>query len=205
MLVDKNNLPILTQRSEEGFIDALFRVDALTSDNDHYYFSLLASHEGRRVGCGVKLLKRVRPAIDRDMNLIRDHVYREGVSFLSLGAISDRFVSSLAALYGLQRAPLRMTAQESFTAMALQQENTDLERDTVKFKLFGRDHEAGSPEDYYESFFTVSLRIGLASWSEKDPGYREPLIRAMTAADGGTSPSRLSAMLGRLRGAFRPR
>ncbi len=182
MLADENGLPILNQYSEEGFIDCIFKVDGLTSDQAHYYFNLFASHDGERVGLAVKMVKSVGPGFDDDMNLIQDHVYHCGVSFRSLGEISDRLIGVLANLYGLDHGALRMTAEESFTAIALQQSDTNLELHGVKFKLFGKDREEFSQDDYYESFFNVDFPNMLVSWNEKDPDYRTPLVRALSAA-----------------------
>jgi hypothetical protein len=179
MLVDENDLPILTQHSEEGFVDCIFKVDGLKSDESHYYFNLMGSHEGQQVGFAVKLVKHVGPGFDGDMNLIREHVYRHGVSFRSLGEVSDRLINVLADLYGLGLKELRMVPEETFTAIALQQDDTDLLHG-VKFKLFGRDQEEFDEDAYYESFFNVDLSAGLVSWNEKDPDYRVPLIRAMS-------------------------
>jgi hypothetical protein len=182
VLFDTNDLPILTQYSEDGFVDCVFKIDGLKSDDDHYYFNLLASHEGERVGMAVKLVKYVAPGFDQEMNLIKEHVYHRGVSFRSLGSISDRLLNALARLYGVQELELKMTAEEAFTAIALQQRDTNLEQHAVKLKLFGRDQEPFNEDDYYESFFNVDLTNEFASWNEKDPDYRTALIRGLRAA-----------------------
>lgn len=181
MLVDQNNLPVLTQNSEEGFVDCIFIIDGLKSDSDHYYFNLLASHEGERVGMAVKLIRYVGPGFDKEMKLVKEHVYRHGVCFRSLGSISDRLINVLAHLYGFQGPLLKMTAEETFTAIALHQQDTNLEQHGVKFKLFGRDQEPFNKDCYYESFFNVDLANGFVSWNEKDPDYRTPLIRGLSA------------------------
>jgi hypothetical protein len=181
VLFGMDKLPVLTQHSEEGFVDCIFKVDGLKSDSDHYYFNLLASHDEECVGLAVKLLKHVGPGFDADMNLIRDHVYRPGVSFRSLGAISDRLISVLARLYGQNQVDLRMAPEETFTAIALQQADTDFEVHGVKLKLFGRDQGEFDAAKYYESFFNVDFPNGYVSWNEKDPDYRIPLIKGMSA------------------------
>lgn len=180
VLFGTDDLPILTQNSEEGFVDCIFRVDRLKSDNDYYYFNLLASHDEERVGFAVKLVKHVGPGFDENMDLIHDHVYRPGVSFRSLGAISDRLVNVLAQLYGLNQAGLRMAPEETFTAIALQQTDTDLETCGVKFKLFGKDQGEFDQDRYYESFFNVDFPGGFVSWNEKDPDYRVTLIKGIS-------------------------
>ena len=181
MLFDKDGLPILTQNSEEGFVDCIFKVSGLKSDNDHYYFNLLASHDEEPVGLAVKLLKSVGPGFDADMNLIQDHIYGPGVIFRSLGAISDRLVSALARLYGQDHAELRMVQEEAFTVLALQQAETDFQVHGVKLKLFGKDQGEFDGTKYYESFFNVDFPDGYASWNEKDPSYRVQLINGICA------------------------
>ncbi len=182
MLVSHDGLPILDQFSDEGFVDCIFQVEGLKSDADFYYFNLLASHEDERVGFAVKLVKSIGPGFDADMNLIRDHVYREGVSFRSLGEISDALIVKLAALYGIPAPGLRMVAEETFTAIALQQSDTELDKNSVRLKLFGRDGEPFEEDDYYESFFQIDLPNGLVSWNEKDSDYRVPLLNALSSA-----------------------
>ena len=182
MLFGRDNLPVLTQYSEEGFVDCIFKVDDLRSDGDHYYFNLLASHSGERVGLAVKLLRHMAPGFDAEMNLVRDHVYRAGVCFKSVGEISDRLVSAMAQLYGLSQGEMRMGSEETFTAIALHQADTDFEIHGVKLKLFGRDQGEFDEAAYYESFFNVDFANGYVSWNEKDPDYRAQLIRGMSAA-----------------------
>lgn len=179
MLTDAQGLPILDQFSEEGFVDCIFKVVNLKSDRDFYYFNLLASHEERTLGFAVKLVKEVGPGFDEDMNLIKAHVYKPGVSFRSLGSVSDDLMTTLARLYEIGDQPLRMISEETFTAIALQQQDTDLANCGVKFKLFGRDGEPFDEDAYYESFFNVDFPAGYVSWNEKDPDYRQALIRAL--------------------------
>jgi hypothetical protein len=181
MFFDDQGLPLLDQFSEEGFVDCVFKVSELTYDENFYYFNLLASYKGKKVGLAVKLVKDVAPGFDADMSLIRDHVYHHGVSFRSLGHVSDDLITALNELYGLHVAPLRMAPEETFTMIVLQQQNTDLKLHEVRMKLFGRDSEPFMEDDYYESFFNVDLPHGFVAWNEKDPDYRAPLIRALNA------------------------
>ena len=182
MILDRSGLPILDQFSEEGFVDCIFKISGLKRDEGFYYFDLFASYKGKKVGFAVKLMNSVGPGFDADMNIISNHVYRPGVSFRSLGAVSDDLITALGELYGESSGSLKMVPEESFTLIALQQSNTELDRHGVKMKLFGRDHEPFSEEDYYESFFNVDIGGGFVSWNEKDPDYRAPLLRALGAA-----------------------
>jgi len=180
MILDSQGLPILDQHSEDGFVDCVFKIHGLKQDASFHYFNILASHNGRKVGLAVKLLSEVGPCFDADMNLIRKNVYRAGVSFRSLGQVSDDLITALGDLYELGIGALRMVPEETFTMIALQSGETDLATDAVRMKLFGRDAETFDEDDYYESFFHVDLQRGVASWSEKDPDYRVALVRGLS-------------------------
>jgi hypothetical protein len=182
MILDDDNLPILDQFSEEGFVDCIFKLSDSTSDENFYYFNLFASHKGKKVGFAVRLVKNVGPGFDGDMNLIKDHVYHRGVIFQSLGQVSDDLITALAELYGQDTGGLRMVQEESFTLIALHNESTDLQLQEVRMKLFGRDSEPFVEDEYYESFFNVDLPNGFVSWNEKDADYRIPLIKALSTA-----------------------
>jgi hypothetical protein len=74
---------------------------------------------------------------------------------------------------------LSFAKSESFTAIALHQGDIDLEREGVRIKIFGRDSDPDLEWNYFESFFNVDLPNGLVFWNEKDPDYREPLLKAL--------------------------
>lgn len=174
-------LPELTEANEDGFVDCTFKVEDLRSDAEHYYFRMSARHQGEIVGLDARLLKRIGPGFDAEMNLLQEHVYGEGLVLSSIGAATDRLIGALARLYAIEPFDRAAAARESYTLIALQQEDTDLEIHAVRAKIFGRDQdEAALDEDYYESFFHIDLRNGYVQWNEKDADYREPLLRAWT-------------------------
>jgi len=181
MILDDQGLPMLNQFSEEGFVDCIFSIRDLKSDKNFHYFNLLAAYKGKTVGLAVNLVREIGPGLDSDMNLIPEHVYRQGVTFRSLGQASDDLITALGELYGQKGKPLRMVQEETFTMIALHKENTDLERHDVHMKIFGRDSESFGEDDYYESFFNVDLPNGFASWNEKDREYRAPLMKALAS------------------------
>lgn len=178
--VGKNNYPVLDQLSEEGFVDFTFQIVDLVEDADHYRFHLAASFDDEVVGFGVELKKEIRSGFDSDMNLIKEHVYHHGVSFFSAGEQSSRLVRVIAMLYGAEPGNRNMVEKESFTAIALHQGEIDLASEPVKIKIFGRDSEPFDEDAYYESFFNVNLANRLVFWNEKDPDYREPLLKGLS-------------------------
>jgi hypothetical protein len=128
---------------------------------------------------GVVIVKNIQGGFDSEMNLKKANVYRRGVVFYRTGPESDRLITALATLYGKEKRVRRMTAEETFTAIALHQGALLMEREPVKIKIFGRDGEPFNQDAYYESFFNLDLKNRLVFWNEKDQEYREPLIRAL--------------------------
>lgn len=129
----------------------------------------------------VVLVKGIQGGFNAKMGLVKKHVYRSGVRFLRSGIESDRLMAAIGELYNSRRSPKRMVSEETFTAIALHQGRLEMKRDPVKLKIFGKDGEPFDEDAYYESFFNVDLPNGFVFWNEKDPEYRKPLLRALTA------------------------
>ena len=176
---DPSGNPILEQFSEDGFVDCVFKISDLVEEDEFFSFHLAASSEGTPLGIKVKVRKDIKAGLDAETNLIKDHVYREGVVFIRSGEESDRLIARLASLYGLPSAEIEMIPSETFTAIALHQGEIDLRTQPVKIKIFGSDQEPIDEEMYYESFFNIDLANGFVYWNEKDQDYRKPLIRSL--------------------------
>ncbi len=101
----------------------------------------------------VAIRKDIKTGFDTKMNLVKNHVYHEGVTFIRSGTESDRLIVRIASLYGLPRPGTKMISKETFTAIALHQGEIHLRAEPVKIKLFGRDAEPFDEDAYYESFF----------------------------------------------------
>jgi hypothetical protein len=181
LLTDDDGNPLLTQGSEEGFVDCLFRITELTSTPTHHTFRMLASHDDQLVGCRSIVMRGIRGGFDDDMKLIKAHFCRPAVQLLRSGPESDALVESMARLYGLEGAGRRMVDVVVFAGIALHQVGVDMEAEAIKLKLFCRDAPDDPPDNYSESFFNLSLPEGLVAWNEKDVEYRDPLVRALTS------------------------
>lgn len=177
----RNEYPILDQFSEEGFVDLTFKVLDLVEDDSFYRFNVAASFDDQVVGMGVVVQKGIKSGFDANMDLIQDHVYREGVRFFRAGERSDRLIAAIGKLYVSDEIATRMIDEERYTAIALHQGDIDLGSEPVKLKIFGRDGESFDEESYYESFFNVDLLNRLIFWNEKDQDYRVPLLRGISA------------------------
>jgi hypothetical protein len=177
---DNSGNPILEQFSEDGFVDCVFKISDLVESSDFFNFHISASSEATVVGMDVVIRKDIQGGWDTEMNLVKNHVYREGATFIRSGIESDRLIMRIASLYELPHTGIEMVSKETFTAIALHHGEIDLRNEPVKIKIFGRDGEPFDETIYNESFFNIDLANGFVNWNEKDPDYRKPLIRALT-------------------------
>jgi len=179
--VAENGDPILDQFGEEGLIDCTLRISNLVSSEHEHRFHLAASFRDESVGFDVVIVRGIRGALNPEMTeLIPDHVYYDGVTFMRSGSESDRLMMVLAERYGLPREQRHMVDRFSFTAIAIHQYDVEMEVEPISIKLFGNDGEDMSEEVYFESFFKLDLPSKLVYWEEKDPEFREPLINALS-------------------------
>ena len=179
---DSEGNPIFNQFSEEGFIDCVFKITDLKETENNYKFHLISSYEGEILGMNVEVIKGIKGGFDSEMSQIQDHVYKKGIRFLKSGKESDRLITTLAKLYGMEEKPRIMVKEETFTGIALYEGDIDMESEAIKIKLFGKDEGEDDEleENYYESFFNLDLANGFVFWNEKDQDYREPLIRGLS-------------------------
>jgi hypothetical protein len=180
--VDVNGNPVLDQFSDEGFVDLVFRIRDLKDDGDCYRFRMTACYDEQILAIDVRIVKGIGPGFNENMELVQNNVYRDGVSFFRCGIESDRLIATIAKLYASNVHPLKMIERESYTAIALHQGQIDMESEAIKIKIFGRDSEDDSEDDYYETFFNLDLPNGFVFWNEKDQDYRDPLLRALSGS-----------------------
>ena len=178
--VDLKGNPILEQFSEEGFIDCVLKISSLEETKNNYKFHLSASHAGEELGINIEVVKGMQGGFDTEMSLINKHVYHNGVIFLRSGKESDRLIMALAKLYGLKSKTLKMVKSETYTTIALHQGELNIATEPVKLKIFGKDSDENTDQEYNESFFNLDLANGFVYWNEKDQEYREPLIRGLS-------------------------
>ena len=155
----------------------------LVEDERCYRFNLAASFDDDVVGMGIVIQKGMKAGFDANMDLNQEHVYPGGAKFFRAGERSDRLVSAIRKLYGSDDRITRMVDEESFTLIARHQGEIDLASEPVKFKIFGRDREPFDENAYYESYFNIDLTRRVVFGNEKDPDYREPLLRGICASE----------------------
>lgn len=183
MKMDLEGRPYLTQFSEDGFIDCVFRIENLIETESSYQFHMLSSFNGEYVGLNAEVVKSMEGGIDHEMHIIKEHVYHRGVILSRSGRESDNLLNSLSHLYQLPfTKQYKMREVESFTAIALHQGRLNMREEQIRIKIFGRDDEEQYDlyKDYNESFFNLDLKHGFVYWNEKDQSYRESPINGLS-------------------------
>ena len=174
--LDDAGRPLLTQMSEEGFVDCVFRIARASQTAEAHVLELEASHEGAVVGCRAIVRRDLRAGFDEEMEILPDRVYRSAVRLLRSGPESDELVTALARLYGQGDRRLSMVESIDLTGIVLHKEEVDMETMPMRIKLFG-----GEETDAFETYFEVHLTSGFVFWNEKDPDYRAALLGAVSA------------------------
>lgn len=183
MKMDSHGRPFLTQFSEDGFIDCVFRIVDLIETKTSYQFYMISSFNGELVGLNAQVFKDMEGGFDNEMHLIQEYVYRAGVILSRSGVESDNLLNILSQLYQLPfTKTYKMRQLEPYTAIALHQGHLNMQEEQIRIKIFGRDDEEkyDLDKDYYESFFNLDLKNGFVYWSEKDQSYRESLINGLS-------------------------
>lgn len=173
----KVTLPEITSESEEGFHDLVFAIEDYKKLRDGSQ-TILASgmYKGRKVSLEVYLDAGWRSgAPDADIPIT---TYQGSVSYRSVGAESDLLLRVLDEIYETKQAPQTMKKTTEFAAISLEGDPRDLTKKPVKIKLF---FESNAEDQYAELFTNIDLKARKLYISEKDEGYRAPIVRALRA------------------------
>lgn len=96
----------------------------------------------------------------------------------SLGVESDSLLKALDQLFETNQAPSQMKNETRFRALSLEGDPRDLEKGTVKLKLF---FESRAQDRSAEVFTNIDFKLKRVYVTEKDPEYRRALVRALQA------------------------
>jgi len=99
------------------------------------------------------------------------------VEYRTLGEPSNKLLEALDDLYATGLHPQGLRAETKFTGTSLEGDPADLVKGEVRIKLESEAAEAGKPAELYTK---IDLPNHVLRICEKDPSYREALIRALT-------------------------
>ncbi|MBK8016120.1 MAG: hypothetical protein IPK20_04980 [Betaproteobacteria bacterium] len=160
---------------EEGFVDLTIGVKHETLDNGRLRIDACGNLGGEVIAFRIELAPDWK---ERQIEGTDQFFYFGSGAFIRMGVETDRFISKLAALYGV--APIPFAARESldFQVVGLASDPRQILESVVKMKFF-LNAEAGE-NLYSEVFVNTDLKGGRMDWNEKDPEYRAPLIKSLS-------------------------
>lgn len=174
----QSNLIDISSKSEEGFHDLVFNITNKQLDKDNNW-TLTAKGQFKNIVIGFKVV------IKNDINpgIINGKPDQSGMiknpgQILNIGLESDNFIKVVSELYGFKSDKKFTKNAISFDCFSLNSQKGDLEKADFKFKLFLDSQNMNGL--YSELFLNISLSSGLIELNEKDPGYRENIIKIMT-------------------------
>lgn len=165
---------------EAGFVDVTLSISERSLNDGVHWFTLSAWHDRLLVGLKLGLPMEIPPGLKEGGELDTQNGFMpNAVRLRSIGGPSDRLINSLAALYGVDLPVKRFTARElDLTAFSLNAGKLTLSEPTIgRLKVFF-ESEDGTYAELYLNFDTTNALIEL---SEKDPEYREPLLRILSS------------------------
>ena len=164
----------ITSEMDEGFVDLVFTITESEINADgSASFHAQGLNEGEKVGLRVRLLPSWKDGtLGDDFTTFQGPVY-----FESTGEESDRLVQILGGLYQSSVRPQSMRKNEIlFTGITLEGDPRALSSSPLKIKLFV---ESEDEEKYAELYTNIDVQGRRLEIGEKDPDYRDPIMRAI--------------------------
>lgn len=158
--------------TEEGFVD----IDLPIADFKKTTSGLSVIARGEIRGTVVAFAVDINPSWKRKLADDKKVAFYWGSGqFRSLGQESDNFVQLLAKMYKHPDVRASMTRRIEVEAVGLANDPSDVLTTPTKMKLF---FNSNSEKDYAEVFLNLDIPAKKLEFHEKDPEYREPLLRA---------------------------
>jgi hypothetical protein len=170
-----NQIPELTEGSEEGFSDLSLRMEGLLRGPDgRYRFEARAAHKGRPVAFAVALSTTWNA---QEVEGTTVSLHWGEAQLISVGNESDGFVQALDEVYGTGLGVLQMRGNVKFLAVSLAGHPLRIEGEPIKLKLFF-EHEAD--DRYAEVYLNCDSEESRVEFHEKDPDYRRAVVLALS-------------------------
>ena len=166
----------LTQ-TDDDFVD--FSFDIINTKKKLFGSIILecaACNEGKNVGFCLEIKCNMRGITNNDFRTF--HTYPKGMKLTYQKDLSDDFISSVSQLYGFGGTDLKLKESAYIECGAINVNPMNLQTEEVQFKCF---LEANDEAKYAEFYINVDLPNQKLYFNEKDPDYRENIIRYFSA------------------------
>ncbi len=168
----------ITSKSEEGFCDLVFNITDKQLDEDSNWI-LVAKGQYKSIVVGVKI--KIKNGLNPGLNngkLDQLGMTRNAGELINIGLESDNFIKIVSGLYGFKSGEKFSKKNIPFDCFSLNSEVGYLDKGNFRFKLFLDSQDINGL--YSELYLNIDLSAGLIQLNEKDPGYRERVIKVLT-------------------------
>ena len=177
------SVPDDQEKDEHEFVDIDLLIESVEQTDGMFRITARETLEANCVGIVVTFGAEWDAQTMEDSEFI---AYWGHAELSSLGAQSDGLVHHLARLYDLPLPePKKMLAAIPVRVVGLHCDPSRMADMPVRTKAFFHSDAGDSPDfeqRYAELFVNVDLAQGVLQLHEKDPEYREPLLRALTTS-----------------------
>lgn len=172
----------ITSRTDtsEGFSDIFLTIVNAQKNDSSFTYLGKGLYKGRIVGLKFELPSNIPYGITEDGEVNSKYGFvQEGIKFISIGQESDELLKALSELYNVQTQKKFSKKVITATIFSLNSTSADLEQNAYyKFKLFF--NEDGDDGSYAELYFNIRTGEKIIELHEKDPEYRQPLIKVFS-------------------------
>ncbi len=166
----------ITNDDDEGFADFSFDIIKIKKKLvGGIILECAACDEGKNVGFCLEIKSNMRGIVNNDFRTFR--AYPKGMKLTYQNGLSNDFMSSVSRLYGFGIANLKLKESEFLECGAISGNPVNLRREEVQFKCF---LETNDESKYAEFYINIDLPNKKLYLKEKDPDYRENIIRNLS-------------------------
>ena len=174
----QNKLIDITSKSEEGFQDFVFNIINKQLDkNNNWIFTVKGQYKSTVVGIKIKIKNGINPGIINGKP-DKSGVMKNAGEFTTIGLESDNLIKKVSEIYGFKTNKKFSKNKILFDCFSLNSIAGYLDKGAFKFKLFLDSQNVIGL--YSEIFLDINLAAGLIELNEKDPSYRENIIKILT-------------------------
>jgi hypothetical protein len=156
----------------DGFVDIDLPIADVAEDSGLVRITVLGELDGAAVGFELVLLG---PSKSTGGKLSLPVGTAE---FRSTGTPSNNFVALLSRQYKLRTTALTMVPKVDASVVGLEGDPANVLSGMTKMKFFF--YDSGPERRYAEVFVNVDVKLRIVEFHEKDSGYRQPLLLALT-------------------------
>lgn len=163
---------------DQDFVDLQLTITKSWNDeNLNYIIQAKGLWEKETVGIEVSFRRDMKLGIV-NTEVDKKRFYQEGISFHSMGELSDNFMKALSALFKTEGSSFKMNETVGSTAFVLSGQPEYFDEEYIKTKIFFDD--TNKKENYAEWYVNIDLKNRILELREKDPEYRKNILNMLT-------------------------